>query len=627
MATMNLKISTVEWWPSNDEMEATIYAADADITYELLKATIYAADADITYTPTITLQGTIYAADADVTFDAESLVLPFLPATSTAPVIEGPTLPNTTASLMPMNIDAGTPGAIGIISVTALPSASVGLARQMIGDVYWRIWCVPSFLRPSNPERSVDIPFTVWMAYPTDNTLTSIGGTGQTGLTLDLAATRDFFSCEELVVNLQIGESAPVNISALYLFNFTTGQGVFLFETSLLDWLWAVPEEPVTERWEWRSDVIRAWDSTEQRISVRKYPRCTLEFTFILEDDAARARELHRWYSSLAGSIILPFYQYSTRITAASAITDTQIYFDPDATDMRDGEYVVIYRASTETSYLLKLDTVEVDGAMLDSPLTAAIEVGDYVAPAFDCRLENQTGPHMSMVHGELIVRAFVLGPRSSFTRPGSSAIIATFDSLNVLERRPMAPVDEVVNVNTTIIDAETGLTAAYSSWLHALTSGRRQFRVARGLQQDAFDSMDYWRDFLADAYGQRNSFLMPTWRRDLVLADTPVPGSYQILVEGTTYVAQYWPYDTFQRLQLEAADGTVIWRKISAAEDYPGGTTLLTLETALPIESRWGEDFTVSYLNRVRLAMDEVTLTHFSTHTIIDLAVTMVDQ
>lgn len=554
----------------------------------------------------------------------DDIILPAYGST----VIDGPAS-LTTCSVFPVEEITGTAGAIPDVPSPSLPSGGGGLDPFAYGEVYERIWCVPHYMRPQNPALNVDIPFIIWNAYPVppDNTLNTITGSGQTGLMLDLSTPRDFFAIEELEVNLQIGSTAPIEISALYEFNFDYGQGIFIFETVIADWIRTPSEIPVVETWDWLSDVLTAWDSTEQRISARRQPRRRIEYSLLIEDDAERRTMYNRWYIKLASTIAIPFYQYSTRITQNSAISATKIYFDPARTDVRDGELVVIYRLDTAESYLLRLDEVEADGATLATPLTVAIERLDIVAPAFMARLDNQSGLQMTSVAGQINIQANVVEFRSSFNRPGSTASITEYDSLMVLDKRPEVTQEqatEVFDVHPTIIDTEVGLHEQRVSWLHAFVGGARHFTIPRILEPE---QMDWWRDFMTALVGQREPFLMPTWRRDLTLASIPNPGDFLLEVNETNYGALYWPYDTYKRLQFLNSNGEIIYRTVASVADLPGGITQLTLDTPLPLSFNWAEDFDISFLNKVRLYSDQVVLRHMALDTTISFTIRTTDQ
>lgn len=521
---------------------------------------------------------------------------------------------------------AGSDGSKPDTSPTVRPAGDGVLLEGPWGEVYNRIWLVPPFITRQNPAADVDIPFTLWQAYPFDNQLTTIGGSGQDGTNLDLSAPRDFFLYEELVVNLQVESDAPPEILATYIFTFESGAGTFIFQATTLDWLHLPPDfQPVTETWQWKTDVIITHDSTEQRISGRRQPRRMLEFIYLLDTDVERQREYDRLFHILAGEVLVPFYQFYTKITTDSLEGATQLYFDRDKTDVRDGEFVVIYRESTGDSFPVRLTTVNENGAVVPS-LTRDVLAGDFIVPAFLSHLENRTALQMTSVSGRLPIKVEVSEFRVEFARPNSSAVIDTFDSLNILDRRPLArnPAQEVFDVNPFIIDSETGVKHRSSAWLHAQIGGARQWSISR---RTDFTEMDYFRDFLTSLVGMREPFLLPTFREDQYLAEDPPAGSTQISVEGVSYARDYWPHDTFKRLRLVANDGEVIYRKADNAEEQIDDTSLVTLNEALPVDLKWGEGFEIGFLNKVRLGSDEVSLEHFGVYTILDLTVRTTDQ
>jgi len=521
----------------------------------------------------------------------------------------------------------------GAVPAPILPSATglAGLFEFYVGDVYWRIWCVPEFLRPQNPELNVDIPFILWQAYTESNTLNSIGGTGQDGLTLDLVAPRVFFPVEELEVNLQITPAAPNQISATYLFNFDEGQGVFLFETVVSDWIKVIPEIPVKETWQWLTDITIGNDSTEQRTAVRRQPRRFIEYGILIEDDIERQREYDRIYNRLANSLVVPFYQYFTRLTQNSLITESRIYFDPARTDFRANELAVIYRPTTEESFLIQIGDLQTDGADTATPLTVDLYTGDLIAPAFNGRLANRTSIDMTTVAGALKFNFAIEDFRSTFNRVGtypigSQAVINTYDGYNILDRCPMAnqAVSEAFDIDPLIIDSESGVHDQRTSWLHAFIGGARKWNIKRLKDPD---ELDWWRDFITEAWGMREPFLMPSYRQDLFLASTPNGGDPTIEITSTNYATQYFPHDTYTRFRFTNPDGDQIYRKATDAQDLPGGTTELTLDTAVPNLPEWSNGFEIEYLNKVRFASDTFTLTHYATYTILSGAIRTVDE
>lgn len=403
-------------------------------------------------------------------------------------------------------------------------------------------------------------------------------------------------------------------------------QGTFIFETSLADWLNVMPDPPVIETWTYLSDIIVAWDSTEQRISARRQPRRTIEYNILLEDDESRQREYDRWYQRLSMGIVIPFFQYSTYITQDSPVSTSTVHFVAARSDFRDDDMAVVYRPSTDESFLITLDTISATSSTTANPLTQDIYEGDLISPAFDCLLVNKSGPEMSSVSGILAVKARVTNFRTSFDRPGSTASITEFDSLKVLEKLPLArsSAQEFFDIRPTYHDNQTGIISQDTSWLHAMIEGSRQFVIKRKTDPD---EMDYWRDFIVHLRGQREPFLMSTLREDLFLDSNPNPGDSQISIQGSTYATEYFTHDTYTRLALTNPSGEVNYRKVTAAVPQAGGTTLLTLATAVTNDPSWANGFEIAFLNKLRLGSDEIRLTHFTTYTLVDLVIRTTDQ
>lgn len=514
------------------------------------------------------------------------------------------------------------------VTPTILTPATVntGLEISPHGHVYYRIWVVPSLISLENPALLTNIPFILWNAYLVSNSLTSITPTGATGLTLSISAPLVFDPVEEQTVNLQVTDAAPAVVDASYLFTFTYGTGILDFEAVLIEWIKEIAEIPVTERWSYLTDVIRSWNGTEQRISVRRQPRRFLEFPILLDDDADRRDWYDRLYSYTGSQVLIPFFQYHTYITTASAIGTTQIFFDPAKTDVRASEYVVILRESTEESFVLKLTTLLVNGANLNAALTRATQVGDMIIPAAFGRLVNKTSISMGSVAGSVDLGAYIIDFRSQFNRPGSVASITTYDSLQVLTELPVvtrSKADEQVDVGPLLIDNESGVYEQRVPWSHAFIEGGRQYYIPRRVSPV---KMDYWRDFLTATVGGRVSFLMPSWRDDLVLSVIPSAGATQILFSGAGYANKYFAHDTYQRFQFTNPTGDIIYRKASAAIAQPGNTSLVTLDTPLPTDVTWSAGFVIAYLNRVRI-FDEVELTHFGTYSLLGFTFRTCDQ
>lgn len=514
-----------------------------------------------------------------------------------------------------------TPDAIG-----AATSPGVRVSDHYLYDYYYRIWVVPITLTAQNPSIGTPIPFFIWNAFPQPalHEVVGILTTDADGLELSVEVGDLFKAIEYREVTITITPDAGIEVDAEFVFQFEEGEASFFFIASIADFVQMVPDPPVTEEWEWLTDVVKAWSGKEQRIALRDTPRRAAQYGFLLENETERRRQYNRWYKSLASRIVLPYYQYATQLTAPALPGDSVLYFDPMRTDLRDGEFALIYDALNDAGYLVKIDTVNADGITVDSPITFTATTRMIIAPAFTSRLQDGTGLQMLHVTGEIRVVSEALDDRDQFTRPGSTAVVASYDGYQVLDIRPVADGDTPENfeAGVEVLDGETGVRAIYSAWDHTEVGTVRNYTIRR-LQNPV--EMDWWRDFLDGCKGQQNAFLQPTWFADLLPVAAPAPGGYDLIVEGTDYPALYFPFETFKRLQIETDNG-IIYRKVVTSADNGDGTSTLTLMEPFGADPEDVAISKVSFLNLVRLASDRVVLRHGRVRTRITLATRTTD-
>jgi len=515
------------------------------------------------------------------------------------------------------------PGAPAQVSpVLGISPRPMGWMPFFTGDFYYRIWVFPAIMRLANPSLNVDIPFEIWNAFIDPNTLHTINAIGDTGLTLDIVPPVSFRAVEIKTVNLRITDLAPATIEANYTFIFDTGFGLFEFQAQLFLVFDIAPDTPVSERWQWLTDILISWNNVEQRIALRDQPRRTLEIVLSALDELRLRHEFRRLSRTMNRTLIVPYFQYAARLLQTSGIGATKLYFDPARTDLRDDDHVFIYSEATETGFVVQIETVDIDGATLVGPLTDAALIGNFIVPTFASRIDAGAGLQSTAITGQLAARTVSRLPRSSFTRPGSAAIIAQHDGTDVLDRRVLAtsPVAEVFDPGYRIIDGQTGISDITVRWPYpTVTMNVLEFRIDRDKQPG---ELDFWRDFCARRHGQRDPFFAPTWRPDLVLSEAPFIGSNKITVFDNDYAIDLFPHAPYQNLQVEAADHAVAYVRVQQITDNGDGTVTLLLSPSLPSEARFAMlDMRVSLLVLSRLAADEIMLVHSGQITHLSLA------
>lgn len=525
-------------------------------------------------------------------------------------------------------IDAPFPSISGSIvsaSPTALPSETTAMVRAFTGDFYYRIWVIPLTLRAQNPRVGIPIPFYIWNAFPEPDTndLTGIASVGADTLTLSVSAPTTFRAVEMRQVTVTINSTDINEISASFTFTFEQGDADFFFLATVLEFIFMRPDPPISEKWEWKTDIMRVWSGLEQRVALRSYPRRYVDYRLLVESEADRRDQHWRWHRSANIDIMMPLFQYGSMLTATSPLGSSTLYMDMGPVDIRASEPAVLVNPGTEQGELVIVDTVNVNGVTLQSPLTFEASRGMIFAPAHRGRVSNNTGIKMSAVHGSVDINAQVFDERSTLERPSSTAILATYQSLPILNRRPLAKGDvgELFDGGHQDMDYDTGVQERKYSWAHPVFGGTRAFLVQRMLDPD---EMDWWRAFLEACRGQQNPFLLPTFREDLTPIKEPLPGSSQLTVAEGYYADDMFPHETYKRLEIELSDGSLLRTAVTDAVLETDGTATLTL---LESFSTVTEIARVSFLNLARLGSDTVELEHDHLVSIVEMRIRAIDQ
>lgn len=370
-----------------------------------------------------------------------------------------------------------------------------------------------------------------------------------------------------------------------------------------------IPDAATGFRWRltWRTDVLVAYDGTEQRIATLTNPRQRFEGSFLLDD--ADTRTIRQLLSASAdGTYDLPLAHEA--VAAIVELSGGTIYISADAASKADwiesGRRIYV-RGPSGSAY-----TTTITGSsggtinVASSPPTGG-HFPAHLTLVFPCET-------VRFEDGQTIGRYPVNASRWNFTaRAGARSLggagapaLATFDGYTVLDRRPFQEKEtpEVFGAGVEFLDNEASMTSA-TSW------GRAKHRRMGTWRIDSPSDRQWWKAFLAERRGRYQPFLFPTWRPDLVLHEQPSAGAYAIRVVDD-YIAEWWPSVAHRRLQIEYADRSVTYHAIHSvteASDYQEILLWMPLPSTIPS----GGVAKVSFLETARLDTDDVAIEYGS--------------
>lgn len=161
------------------------------------------------------------------------------------------------------------------------------------------------------------------------------------------------------------------------------------------------------ESYEWRTDVLRANDGSEQRIRVRRFPRRGIEFRALVAGRQAQAAVLA--VRGLIGRVCaVGLWMHAGRLAAdVAAGTATLPVAVPDIAECRPGAGVLIWHDELlhEHATVLAVDA-QAQTLTLATPLQRSWPAGTRVVPTQAMRLEQARIQHPSAAVAEIHVQA-----------------------------------------------------------------------------------------------------------------------------------------------------------------------------------------------------------------------------
>lgn len=377
------------------------------------------------------------------------------------------------------------------------------------------------------------------------------------------------------------------------------------------------PVSPVNEVWQWNTVLTKSVAGFEQRMQLRDNPVVSLEQTFAIKDETDRRIFLTTLHKYIGVWDNLPMYQYSTRLTGTSNSGVSTIAFDPEKTDIRGGEKIAIFDSALTFYELYTVNAVTANGCTLTEPLASTVTTDNFVAPAPRTRvLDNQS---MSMVrfHGRGTMTS-TLDTDRAVKRPNQNITLTTIDGLPLVDENFVVNngVSEGMLYNVTTIEAPSIDPIDFRIYNYPQWLTNRRYQVEGR-------NIDYWRELGDQLKGSLKPFWLPTFRNDIVLSETPNPGD-SVIKSNQNGLIEQLTYQTNRRILITTPTGN-FYRFIEDVRELQDRTVELELDSALGSNPGDATIERISFVQKVRIADDRITLTHTRTNTEIALAVSSV--
>lgn len=418
-------------------------------------------------------------------------------------------------------------------------------------------------------------------------------------LTQPQPAPTTFAALESRIYQLAVSITGPAVINATYRFDFPT-EALVLSVTGNRVTVWPFQPnwaQPMTEQLSWLTDVMEAYDGTEQRVELRTYPRRELsyEVTAYQQDQQRMDAILFDWQARI---FALPIWMDVGFTQAAVAVDDTVIQVNTDDLDYHANGLAVLLHGSGS------FETVEIESLtstqlILKRPLQQSWPANTRIYPARTARMQQtQRVAHLSPALADGL---FTFSIVDNDNDPAVESA-ASYRSIPVLEIRPkvqgVAGADYQRKIS--VIDHDVGIQTVDDASGKPVST-RDYHWVEHG--RPAISALRAW---LFARKGRLMPIWIPTWRMDITLVSDVLANALSIDIAHISYT-RFLTHSVNRRdVRIQLVDGSVFYRRITDAADN-GSYETLTIDADMGVSITPDDVSMISFMELHRLGSDAI--------------------
>ena len=364
--------------------------------------------------------------------------------------------------------------------------------------------------------------------------------------------------------------------------------------------LWTTPANwstPIIERLEWRTDVLLAYNGSEQRIALRQTPRRYFEFGFLVPTLLERQKLEAAISANGSQSWDLPIWTDSAPCTSAVSNGDMVVYADTVGRDFVAGGKALLL-ATNGNTLIINISTLTATQLNLSSAVVGAWPIETAVIPLRTAYLEqNQqisrfTG---SAIYGvvRFLCDDISAWPTATETEYRDYPVLTTpsnwSQDLTLDYQRKMQIVD--FGVGGIYRDDESSLPVFIQSHHFVLDSRQK---------------ITDFRKFLYSRRGRLNALWIPTFMPDLSFVAL---SSTALDITNIDYTTLYNQAINRRDIRIELTNGNVYYRRIVASTIISNTVERLTLDSVLGVSVTAADVEKISFMMFGRLDTDAIEL------------------
>lgn len=500
-----------------------------------------------------------------------------------------PQLTNTNDVLAPIFFGQFTP------TKQIVPTQHNGwMLMSVYDDVYGYIHLAPNYFNVGTLMAEQTHTVEVWNAdlYNT-RTLNSVGLVNAEGIQFEgpLSYPYVFGINHAEVYRIKVGLSGPSIINATITFNFDVYPIPITIEGNRLVVFYWVPSSKYTEKLEWLTDIIETY-TDEQRFALRTAPRRSITYSYVKTPHYGSeiATLTKGWVFRTWG---VPIWAEAEKIQWAPNGATT-ISFDTRNASYTNSAFIW---ESDDKHEAINIVTLRDNGIDSDQPIKHEYS-NAFIMPLFFGI--TQDGVHIEKDYS-------VVQASATFTMIDDKYVGAqsypTFEGYPVLRDGgvKVEKFDRRIYRASEFIDNGQGLIEVEPN--RSIIEETGMIGKITTTKADLWK----WRQFLHWLYGRQQTFLLPTFQRDIQLIGLLGSGATSVKIRGIG-LSNYGTFPMWTAVTFR--NGTIQYRKIMSAFPIPDSDDEYIIIDSGFTTDVYPEDIRMwEFLNLVRLDTDEVTL------------------
>lgn len=487
--------------------------------------------------------------------------------------------------------------------------------RGYADDWYYRVHVNPKEIDLGNAMSAQTREVEVWNAWPEVKQLSTINGVGTDGLSLQAPAAppTNFGPLELRTYVLGMSVTGPAVIDASFTFVFpdeapklvVIGKRVVVFPFPP-NW-----QSPVTESLEWKTQVLRAFDGTEQRRSLRTHARRSFSYSVLVtrEKTAKFENLLWGWQHRMYG---MPVWTDKSRLTGDVAADTSVLNLSTGDLSFAVGGLAILYQDDTHFE-VVAIESMTSASITTQRPVAQSWSAGTLVMPCVVAHLPNSVATLRHSSNTLTAVVDFSCDPTLTDDFTPTVAAPVTYNGVEVVTRQPnwRNPIDNTWENAYALLDKDSG--AIQQLQKETFPRIKRSYSWLLRNRPAITD----FREWLGRMLGQAKTAYVPTWHDDFVLATTIGADVYGFEVQGNGFEDLVGLTTTRDRIMIRLKDGTSFYRRLTAV-GTSGANIQLAIDSPLGRQVVPADVASIHVLARCRLASDRVDLVWYSTGVVV---------